>query len=112
MREFAREEGLEAKMKNILADIAAIDEKAKRLAKQREKLMLRYEELKDAKLIRDSESCIVKEDWDQGKLSSIKSIKRIFSFIKKNFVHQIFFYRKFRLVKSFKRNNEKCLQIR
>lgn len=68
MRESAREEGLEAKMKNILADIAAIDEKAKRLAKQREKLMLRYEEIKDQKLIRDTESCIVKEDWNRGKI--------------------------------------------
>lgn len=66
LKEAARDETLEAKMKHILADIAAIDEKAKRLAKQREKLMLRYEELKDAKLIRDAQAVIVDQDWDRG----------------------------------------------
>lgn len=66
LKEAARDESLEAKMKHILADIAAIDEKAKRLAKQREKLMLRYEELKDAKLIRDAQAVIVDNDWDRG----------------------------------------------
>lgn len=55
------------KMKHILADIASIDEKAKRLAKQRERLMLRYEELKDAKLIRDSKAVIVDQDYGRGK---------------------------------------------
>lgn len=66
LKEAARDETLEAKMKHILADIAAIDEKAKRLAKQREKLMLRYEEIKDAKLIRDAQAVIVDQDWGRG----------------------------------------------
>lgn len=62
----AREESIEAKMKNILADVASIDEKAKRLAKQREKLMLAYEKLKDAKIIKDAQTSILEQNWQEG----------------------------------------------
>lgn len=71
LKEAARDESLEAKMKHILADIASIDEKAKRLARQREKLMLHYEALKDAKLIRDAKTVIVDKDWEHGKRFAI-----------------------------------------
>lgn len=67
MKEAAREESIEAKMKHILADITSIDDKMKRLSKQRECLVTRYEELKDAKLIRDAKACSTEQDWEKGK---------------------------------------------
>lgn len=67
-----REDCIEAKMKRILADITSIDEQTKRLAKQREILFQQYEELKDAKLIRDAKACSVQEDWDNGKQKFMK----------------------------------------
>lgn len=66
MREIAREASLEAKMKHILGDISGIDDKMKRLAKQRETLMQRYEELNDAKLVRDAQTISVDKDWEKG----------------------------------------------
>lgn len=68
LKEIAREESIEAKMKHILADIGSIDEKVKRLTKQRETLMQRYEELKDAKLIRDAKNCSTEQDWAKGNM--------------------------------------------
>lgn len=62
----SQEKSIEAKMKNILAEITAIDAKAIRLAKSREILLQKYEELKDAKLIRDAKSCSVEQDWENG----------------------------------------------
>lgn len=53
-------------MKRTLTDITDIDDKMKRLAKQRETLMQQYEELKDTKLIRDANACSVEQDWQNG----------------------------------------------
>lgn len=66
-KEMPREECIETKMKNILTEITSIDEKMKRLSKHRETLLQQYEELKDAKLIRDAKTCSVEQDWDNGK---------------------------------------------
>lgn len=65
----ARQESLEAKMKHILADIASVDERMHRMAKQREKLMHRYEELKESKLLHEARAINTKEqerDWEKG----------------------------------------------
>lgn len=70
MKEMARQESLEAKMKHILADITSIDERLSRLNRQREKLMCRYEELKETKLLMDAKAVSTKEhteEWEQGK---------------------------------------------
>lgn len=53
-------------MKRILTEITRIDEKTVRLAKHREILSQQYEELKDAKLIRDAKTCSVEQDWENG----------------------------------------------
>lgn len=65
-KEMPREECIETKMKDILAKITGLDEKMKRLAQHRETLLQQYEELKDAKLIRDAQACCVEQDWDHG----------------------------------------------
>lgn len=66
-KEMPRDEmPIEAKMKNILAEITSIDEKTKQLAKKRDTLMQQYEELKDAKVIRDTMACSVEQDWENG----------------------------------------------
>lgn len=66
MKENAREQSIEAKMKHILADIAIIDDKMKRLSKQREKLTVVYEGLQDQKLVRDAKATCLSKDWQQG----------------------------------------------
>lgn len=66
LKEKAREYSIEAKMKHILADIGVIDEKMKRLSKQREKLTVVYEGLKDQKIIRDAKATCLADDWQQG----------------------------------------------
>lgn len=69
MKEMARQESLEAKMKHILADITSIDERLSRLNRQREKLMCRYDELKETKLLMDAKAVNTKEyteEWEQG----------------------------------------------
>lgn len=68
----ARQESLEAKMKNILADVASIDERLKRLSRQREKLMMRYEELNETKLMKDAKAICTKDhaqEWEKGNYS-------------------------------------------
>lgn len=65
-KEMPRKECFETKMERILADITIIDEQTKRLSKQREILVQQYEELKDAKLIRDAKACSVEQDWENG----------------------------------------------
>lgn len=66
LKEQAREDSIEAKMKHILADVSGIEEKMKRLAKQREVLLQRLEELKDAKLIRDTQIVSDVDKWGKG----------------------------------------------
>lgn len=70
LKEMARQESIEAKMKHILADVASIDERLKRLYHQREKLMSRYDELKETKLLHDARASCTKEneeEWSKGK---------------------------------------------
>lgn len=62
-----RDESIEEQMKRILSKISNIDEKTKRLAQQRETLMHQYEQLKDAKFIRDAKACDdVDQNWEHG----------------------------------------------
>lgn len=82
-KEMPQEKTIEAKMKKILAEITAIDAKTIRLAKNRENLLQKYEELKDAKLIRDAKSCSVEQDWENG--MNVERIYRVIFF----FVHFI-----------------------
>ncbi|XP_031620105.1 ATP-dependent DNA helicase Q1-like [Contarinia nasturtii] len=65
LKESAREDSFEAKMQKILDDVDAIDEKIKRLGKQREKLMINYEKLKDAKIMKDAYTSILDENWER-----------------------------------------------
>lgn len=61
---------IETKMRNILNQISAIDEKLKNITKHRARLVIQYEKLKDEKLIRDASCCINNQDWDLGNLFS------------------------------------------
>lgn len=61
-----RDECIEEKMEHILAELTSINEKMKRLAKHRETLLQQYEELKDAKFIRDAKTCSDEQDWENG----------------------------------------------
>lgn len=67
MKEKAREESLDAKMNNILADITGIDDKIQRLSKQRETLVRSYEKLKDTKIIKEAQIAASNLNWENGK---------------------------------------------
>lgn len=69
-KEMPRDECIDTKMQHILAEVTSIDEKIKRLAKHRETLLTQYEELKDAKLIRDAKACSVEQDWEHGRYTN------------------------------------------
>lgn len=61
-------ESLEFKMKNILIEVESLDVKLRRINKQREKLMSRYEEIKQAKEVKEKElEAKSAEDWNVGK---------------------------------------------
>lgn len=74
IKELAREDNIEAKLRNTLAQISSVDDKILRLSKHREKLVSRYEELKDEKIIRDARACTLDVDFENGKISMIQII--------------------------------------
>lgn len=61
------EDTLDMKMDIVLVQISEIDSKIDNLKKRRQVLVAKYEEFKEAKMIKDSQAVSLEQDWDKGK---------------------------------------------
>lgn len=63
-----RHENIDAEINSVLAEIKDTDRKIQDLNRRRQTLMTKYEELKDTKIIQQSESAAIVGDWEKGML--------------------------------------------
>lgn len=63
-----RHENIDAEINSVLAEIKDTDRKIEDLNRRRQTLMTKYEELKDTKIIQQSESAAIVGDWEKGML--------------------------------------------
>lgn len=59
-------DNLDMEMDSIRVEISKIDAEVQKLKRRRQHLVDKYENLKEAKMIKDSAAVSLDEDWDKG----------------------------------------------
>lgn len=62
------ETDLDSRMNEILVEVADIDIRIKKFKERRTALVAKYEELKEVKMLKDSEAVSLEQDWATGDL--------------------------------------------